>query len=316
LVAPLHRHHREDEFTFVLAGAIGTLRGDEVVIADQGTWVFKPGRPGSFLPGLPQIRTCATHASGSSRSGFANRCAIRCGSVYEFVGFDDPYPFPRSGSAPRQPLPSPGSGRLPFPCFSGTMSHSDALPPILPHFVSFAWQYHPARLYSSLPQARRRLGTWSFRDWQPPGQQKSGDDRASQVPGELSCAYALFSDPGRTAAAGRYAALAWPPNAAQRRLLARGNFGAEWHGLGTGCLRFARWIARRGRKTRFWLLAKLYQTGFAPAEFHRKVSAMLNTSRPPLPSFSWRRLRPFYSTRSYFLSGKGGVSPVIPGVTP
>jgi mannose-6-phosphate isomerase-like protein (cupin superfamily) len=42
LVAPLHRHRREDEFTFVLAGTMGTLRGDEVVLADQGTWVFKP----------------------------------------------------------------------------------------------------------------------------------------------------------------------------------------------------------------------------------------------------------------------------------
>jgi hypothetical protein len=36
-----------------------------------------------------------------------------------------------------------------------------------------------------------------------------------------------------------------------------GNFGAQWHGLGTGCLRFARWVTRRGRKTRFWLLAAL-----------------------------------------------------------
>ena len=36
-----------------------------------------------------------------------------------------------------------------------------------------------------------------------------------------------------------------------------GNFGAQWPGLGTGCLRFARWVTRRGRKTRFWLLAAL-----------------------------------------------------------
>jgi hypothetical protein len=34
----------------------------------------------------------------------------------------------------------------------------------------------------------------------------------------------------------------WPPYASQRRLHARGNFGAEWHGLGTPCLRFARWV--------------------------------------------------------------------------
>jgi hypothetical protein len=33
----------------------------------------------------------------------------------------------------------------------------------------------------------------------------------------------------------------------------RGNFGAQSHGFSTGCLRFARWVTRSGRKTRFWL---------------------------------------------------------------
>ena len=39
------------------------------------------------------------------------------------------------------------------------------------------------------------------------------------------------------------------------------NFGALSHGFGTRCLRFARWVARTGRKTRFWVLAKLSQAG-------------------------------------------------------
>jgi mannose-6-phosphate isomerase-like protein (cupin superfamily) len=42
LVAPLHLHHREDEYTYVLSGTLGTLLGDNVVSADQGAWVFKP----------------------------------------------------------------------------------------------------------------------------------------------------------------------------------------------------------------------------------------------------------------------------------
>jgi oxalate decarboxylase/phosphoglucose isomerase-like protein (cupin superfamily) len=42
LVAPLHLHHREDEFTYVVSGKLGTLQGDDVVSADQGTWVYKP----------------------------------------------------------------------------------------------------------------------------------------------------------------------------------------------------------------------------------------------------------------------------------
>ncbi len=42
LAAPLHRHHREDEFSFVLKGTLGALLGDDVVKAEKGDWVFKP----------------------------------------------------------------------------------------------------------------------------------------------------------------------------------------------------------------------------------------------------------------------------------
>lgn len=42
LAAPLHRHHREDEYSFVLRGTLGALLGDEVVTAEEGEWVFKP----------------------------------------------------------------------------------------------------------------------------------------------------------------------------------------------------------------------------------------------------------------------------------
>jgi mannose-6-phosphate isomerase-like protein (cupin superfamily) len=42
LVAPLHRHSREDEYSFVLEGRMGALLGDGVVVADEGDLVFKP----------------------------------------------------------------------------------------------------------------------------------------------------------------------------------------------------------------------------------------------------------------------------------
>ena len=42
LAAPLHRHHNEDEYSFVLEGSLGALLGDEVVTAEPGQWVFKP----------------------------------------------------------------------------------------------------------------------------------------------------------------------------------------------------------------------------------------------------------------------------------
>jgi len=42
LAAPLHRHNREDEYTFVLEGHVGALLGDEVVVARPGDLVYKP----------------------------------------------------------------------------------------------------------------------------------------------------------------------------------------------------------------------------------------------------------------------------------
>ena len=42
LAAPMHRHHREDEYSFVLEGSIGALLGDSVVIGHPGDLIFKP----------------------------------------------------------------------------------------------------------------------------------------------------------------------------------------------------------------------------------------------------------------------------------
>jgi mannose-6-phosphate isomerase-like protein (cupin superfamily) len=42
LAAPLHRHTREDEYSYVLEGRMGAMLGDEVVEAGPGDLVFKP----------------------------------------------------------------------------------------------------------------------------------------------------------------------------------------------------------------------------------------------------------------------------------
>lgn len=42
LAAPLHRHSREDEYSYVLRGRLGALLGDDVVYAKPGDLVFKP----------------------------------------------------------------------------------------------------------------------------------------------------------------------------------------------------------------------------------------------------------------------------------
>jgi mannose-6-phosphate isomerase-like protein (cupin superfamily) len=44
LAAPLHFHHNEDEYSYVLKGSLGALLGEEVVIAQTGSWVYKPRR--------------------------------------------------------------------------------------------------------------------------------------------------------------------------------------------------------------------------------------------------------------------------------
>ncbi len=42
LAAPLHRHHREDEYSYVLEGRMGALLGEQVLEAGTGDLVFKP----------------------------------------------------------------------------------------------------------------------------------------------------------------------------------------------------------------------------------------------------------------------------------
>ena len=41
LAAPLHRHSREDEYSFVVEGRMGALLGDDVVVAEVGDLAFK-----------------------------------------------------------------------------------------------------------------------------------------------------------------------------------------------------------------------------------------------------------------------------------
>jgi mannose-6-phosphate isomerase-like protein (cupin superfamily) len=62
----LHRHTREDEYSYVLEGRMGALLGEEVLVAGPGDLVFKPrnqwhtfwnagdepdAHPGDHLPG-------------------------------------------------------------------------------------------------------------------------------------------------------------------------------------------------------------------------------------------------------------------------
>src|ERR1700704_4624513 len=42
LAAPLHRHNREDEYSYVLEGQVGALLGEEVLTGGPGDLILKP----------------------------------------------------------------------------------------------------------------------------------------------------------------------------------------------------------------------------------------------------------------------------------
>ncbi|MBE7556300.1 MAG: cupin domain-containing protein [Anaerolineales bacterium] len=42
LAAPLHRHTREDEYSYILEGRVGALLGEEEVFGEAGDLIFKP----------------------------------------------------------------------------------------------------------------------------------------------------------------------------------------------------------------------------------------------------------------------------------
>ena len=75
-----------------------------------------PGRGGSYLPPLPQIRTCPVKASGSSRYGLTDRCATRgsCGDAKP--KFKALVELPSHGSITRHPPSHPQGpcGKVPL----------------------------------------------------------------------------------------------------------------------------------------------------------------------------------------------------------
>ncbi len=47
LAAPMHRHHKEDEYTYVLEGRIGAISDGREIIAEPGDLLFKPRNHGT-----------------------------------------------------------------------------------------------------------------------------------------------------------------------------------------------------------------------------------------------------------------------------
>jgi mannose-6-phosphate isomerase-like protein (cupin superfamily) len=77
LAAPLHRHSREDEYSFVLRGRMGALLGERVVEAGPGDFVRKPrGEWHTFWnPGDEECRFLEIIAPGGFEGMFREMAA-------------------------------------------------------------------------------------------------------------------------------------------------------------------------------------------------------------------------------------------------
>lgn len=108
LAAPLHRHSREDEISYVLAGQMGALLGDRVVQARAGAYVVKPrGQwhtywnagdtdlrlmellvPGGFEVCLERLAE-ALAATGAVDASAIERIGAEHGVEFDFASVDD-----------------------------------------------------------------------------------------------------------------------------------------------------------------------------------------------------------------------------------
>jgi mannose-6-phosphate isomerase-like protein (cupin superfamily) len=104
LATPRHRHAREDELSFVVAGHMGALLGDDVVFARAGSYVLKPRgqwhtlwnagsgdlrfieliMPGGFEGYLEQLSPLLG-APPASEVGVIEKAAAEYGVEYDFA---------------------------------------------------------------------------------------------------------------------------------------------------------------------------------------------------------------------------------------
>jgi quercetin dioxygenase-like cupin family protein len=75
LVKP-HSHDREDEFSLVLAGAVGVRIGDQVLSAEQGSWLVKPrGTPHAMWNAASEPATVIEIVAPGGLEGYFEKLA-------------------------------------------------------------------------------------------------------------------------------------------------------------------------------------------------------------------------------------------------
>ncbi len=200
--------------------------------------------------------------------------------------------FPSNGSTRRRPLPSTGPSRVECPGFRGTMERSDSLSPSRRAWLCFAWRYHEGRRWFA-PVGSDAWPTGRGLVIRGPlaGSNIVGSTGRSKFLGNPGVPVPSSSTPAGANTPGLRGVPARPPWRQRRGLPAGIALGAQWPGLGAGCLRFVIRVARGRRRTRFRLLARLCRLGLGthrvPARGFQEVVV---TSSPPLPGFAWRNV--------------------------
>jgi hypothetical protein len=142
--------------------------------------------------------------------------------------------------------------------------HCDFLPPLPPHFVSFAWWYR-----GSTPVSFTRRGgvrprqAWSWSPGTSGREFSRGDGRISQVPGEprLSICHVLRLRQDRWSQTIQDRGMA--PGRGTAKAPARNRL-SKLDRMAFGLAVYASWVTR---KTRFQVLVRLSWAGFPPARF-------------------------------------------------
>ena len=197
-------------------------------------------------PGLPQIRTCRTTASGSSSDNFASHTNTRRESASLSVGIASTWS--RSSVPPPRVLPtgllldaslsSTGSSRPSSPTSTVLSTRYDFLPPVPPHFVAFAWRYQGnTRVFAPAAGECCRLGPGVGHPVSPPGilpWRRQDLPRSwgtfvpmpcSSTPTGPTCQAVTTRRRGSRSEGSRIA-----------------TFEAQSHSFSTSCLRFAAWV--------------------------------------------------------------------------
>ena len=92
LAAPLHLHHREDEYSYVLKGKLGALLGEEEVSAGPGSWVFKPrGQWHTFWNAGDEPCEIIEVISPAGFEDYFREVAAAWGDVAAFAAINDKY---------------------------------------------------------------------------------------------------------------------------------------------------------------------------------------------------------------------------------